>query len=110
MGSLKFKYSELAAALLLCSFEPAYLVLQITGGWFQFYFTQNIFYLGYQRSHLNDAKDYILPFLRKFEQLEPVVSIPYFADVPLEDRHNIQSYIEDVLEHLVGIGNIQIAI
>ncbi|KAH7723848.1 CRE-CYE-1 protein [Aphelenchoides avenae] len=79
--SLNFSYSELAAAVVLCCYEPEHLVYQVTG---------------FRADQLVDAFNFVQPFMKVCERLEPTgTSIPFFEDVPRDDLHNIQTHIED---------------
>lgn len=84
--SLNFKYSELAAALVFCCYEPEHLIQEITG---------------FRASHLLKVRRFIEPFVRYCECLEPSgVAIPYFCDVHRDDFHNIQTHVNKAIEHV----------
>ncbi|KAL3124658.1 hypothetical protein niasHT_009245 [Heterodera trifolii] len=92
-GCLRFRYSELATAVVLCCYEPEHLICQLTG---------------FSPEKVRDARAYIEPFVRVFDLNEPTgTAIPCLADVPHGDRHNIQTYTPKCLEHLETVQQIR---
>uniref|UniRef100_A0A914LXM3 Cyclin N-terminal domain-containing protein n=1 Tax=Meloidogyne incognita TaxID=6306 RepID=A0A914LXM3_MELIC len=85
-GSLRFRYRELAAAALLCSYEPESLICQITG---------------FTAEKLREARKFVDPFVHLFDRLEPSGnSIPCLPTIQHDDRHNIQTYLPKCLSYL----------
>uniref|UniRef100_A0A915DZ37 Cyclin N-terminal domain-containing protein n=1 Tax=Ditylenchus dipsaci TaxID=166011 RepID=A0A915DZ37_9BILA len=93
--SMGFKYSELAAAVVSCCYEPEHLIHQVTG---------------FRANQLVKVCRFVEPFVRYCENLEPAgVILPHFADVHREDCHNIQIHIDKSLDHVREIKRIRIA-
>ncbi|KAI1711139.1 G1/S-specific cyclin-E [Ditylenchus destructor] len=91
--SLNFKYSELAAALVFCCYEPEHLIQEITG---------------FRASQLVKVRLFVESFVRYCECLEPAgVTIPYFCDVHRDDFHNIQTHVHKAIEHVHEIKTIR---
>lgn len=85
-GSLRFRYRELAAAALLCSYEPESLICQITG---------------FTAEKLREARKFVDPFVHLFDRLEPCGNaIPCLPTIQHDDRHNIQIYLPKCLSYL----------
>nr|CAD2201875.1 unnamed protein product [Meloidogyne enterolobii] len=93
-GSLRFRYRELAAAALLCSYEPESLICQITG---------------FTAEKLREARKFVDPFVHLFDRLEPSGnSIPCLPTIQHDDRHNIQTYLPKCLSYLEQVEQEQI--
>lgn len=102
-GSLRFRYRELATALLLCCYEPENLICQITGTLLIHTFGVQQIFLDSSPFEVKEARDFVEPFVQLFDKLEPSgTEIPCIPSIPHSDRHNIQTYIPQCLTHLVG--------
>lgn len=103
-GSLRFRYRELAAGVLLCSYEPQTLICQLIGNNFIYRHHQTHQFSGIPIDQLTAVREFIDPFVQLVDKLEPTgTQIPCLPDIPHDDRHNIQTYISNCLSHLVNL-------
>uniref|UniRef100_A0AC34R8T6 Cyclin N-terminal domain-containing protein n=1 Tax=Panagrolaimus sp. JU765 TaxID=591449 RepID=A0AC34R8T6_9BILA len=83
---LKYRYGELAAAVLFCSYEPTSLIEQVTGK---------------KRSDLVEIIDLVQFFVDYCEKTGTVLQNRFnIPGVPFDDQHNIQTYDGPINEHL----------
>jgi hypothetical protein len=58
---------------------------------------------GFKTEKLRAVREFVDPFVQLFDQLEPTgTQVPCFSHIPHNDRHNIQTYIPQCLNHLVS--------
>jgi len=77
--SLKYKYSELAAAIVFSSFDPPSLIEKVTG---------------YGLDQITPIMKFVRPFVEVCERYDDApVSITYYDDLPAVEYHNIQTFV-----------------
>lgn len=85
---LKYRYGDIAAAVLFCTYEPTSLVEEVTGK---------------KRSDLIEIIDLVQFFVDFCDKSTTVLNTRFiFNNVPMEDQHNIQTYEKNIIESLVS--------
>lgn len=93
--SLNFTYSELAAAVISCCYEPDNSLCQITD---------------FDPEQLQKPRLFMEPFVRVCDKTSPTgTTIPYYSEVISFDRHNIQTYMQKNIQLLEEANNISIS-